>query len=286
MTSRFWSGGFRRALPWSRSRRDIVALVPAWAEGEDEHQSRGLPLARMHKRRCRHIVGPSTRQHGVCAAQGGTACHQHPHACALWGMISRLRFSRADTQAASQVHSCGGSVDHSMTTVERTALERCLLIAFQQVLSRHDIALRTHHMARMQLPVPTPDPTPLPLPTQQVPAHLWALALHCGSRVGYSAWVVLVPGAIPDLLDVIAPSALEAPGPIPHCLVEPPCCSASWQQGILRHWGRAVHAHDELQALLASLTPDAATAACLLADLCTATVQCDWMLPPPEAPAG
>lgn len=167
-----------------------------------------------------------------------------------------------------------------MITVERTALERCLLTAFQAVLRRHEIALRTHHIARMQLPVPTP------IPTRQVPAHLWELALHCGSRVGYSAWVVLVPGAIPDLLDVIAPSTLEAPGPIPLCLVGSPNCSAPWQRGTLRHWGRAVHAHDELQALLVSLTPDAAAAACLLADLCTATVQCDWTLPPPEVPAG
>jgi hypothetical protein len=179
-----------------------------------------------------------------------------------------------------------------MITAERTALERCLLTAFQKVLYRHDIALRTHHIARMQLPGPTPIPMPVPMPvsmlvpTRQVPAHLWELALHCGSRVGYSAWVVLVPGAIPDLLDVIAPSALEAPGPIPLCLIQPPSCSASWQRGTLRHWARAVHAHDELHALLVSLTPDAATAARLLADLCTATVQCDWVLPPPVAPAG
>lgn len=175
-----------------------------------------------------------------------------------------------------------------MITAERTALERCLLTAFQKILRRHEIALRTHHIARMQLPVPTPVPMPVPtpIPTRQVPAHLWELALHCGSRVGYSAWVVLVPGAIPDLLDVIAPSTLEAPGPIPLCLVGSPNCSAPWQRGTLRHWGRAVHAHDELQALLVSLTPDAAAAACLLADLCTATVQCDWTLPPPEVPAG
>jgi hypothetical protein len=170
-----------------------------------------------------------------------------------------------------------------MITTKRTGLERCLLVAFQRVLRRHDIALWTHHIARMQLLVPRP--VSMPVPTRQVPAHLWELALHCGSRIGYSAWVALVPGAIPDLLDVIAPSALEAPGPIPPCLVEPPSCSASWQRGTLRHWARAVHAHDELQALLVSLTPDAATAASLLADLCTATDQCDWMLPPPEAPA-
>jgi hypothetical protein len=167
-----------------------------------------------------------------------------------------------------------------MMRTERTALEHCLLTAFQLVLRRHNIVLRTHRIARMQLP---PVPTRA---TPHIPAYLWELALHCGSRVGYSAWVALVPGAIPDLLDVIAPSALAAPGPISPCLVELPSRSASWQQGTLRYWARAVHAHDELQALLVSLTPDAATAACLCMELCTAVVQCDYMRPPPEAPTG
>jgi hypothetical protein len=169
-----------------------------------------------------------------------------------------------------------------MMRAERTALEHCLLTTFQMVLRRHDIALRTHRIARMQLPIPTP-PTHA---TPPMPAYLWDLTLHCGSRVGYSAWVALVPGAIPDLLDVIAPSALEAPGPLPPCLVELCSHSARWQRGALRYWARAVHAHDELQALLVSISPDAATAACLLAELRTAAVQCDWMRPPPDTPGG
>lgn len=166
-----------------------------------------------------------------------------------------------------------------MTTDARTAFERCLLTAFQLVLGRHDIALWTHRIARMHLPVPL-----------DVTAQIWELALHCGSpcgsRVGYAAWVALVPEAIPDLLDVIAPGALVAPGPLPCCLVELPAPSRGWQRGALHYWARAVHAHDELQALLRSITPDAATAACLLTELSAAAVHCDWRCPPPAAPAG
>ena len=169
-----------------------------------------------------------------------------------------------------------------MMRAQRTALESCLLTTFQLVLRRHDIALRTHRIARMQLPMPTPPTRPPP----PMPAYLWDITLHCGSRVGYSAWVALVPGAIPDLLDVIAPSALEAPGPIPPCLVELCSDSARWQRGALRYWARAVHAHDELQALLVSISPDAVSAACLLAELRTAADHCDWMRPSPDTPAG
>ena len=37
----------------------------------------------------------------------------------------------------------------------------------------------------------------------------------CDSHVAYSAWAALEPGSTPDLLDVIAPNALEPPGPVP-----------------------------------------------------------------------
>ena len=86
----------------------------------------------------------------------------------------------------------------------------------------------------------------------------------------------MVPGATPDLLDVIAPNTLESPGPVPRYVVELAALSPVFQQRLLRHWAHAIQAHDELQALLVSITPDAATAMRLLTDLCAASARCNW----------
>jgi hypothetical protein len=85
-----------------------------------------------------------------------------------------------------------------------------------------------------------------------------------------------VPGSTPDLLDVIAPNALVSPGPVPRYVVDLPALSPAFQQRLLRQWARAIQAHDELQALIASITPDGATALRLLSELRAASVRCNW----------
>lgn len=156
----------------------------------------------------------------------------------------------------------------TMTSPKRSAFERCLLQSFQSVLWRYDLEFHTHCIGgiggdSMRMP-------------SHLTAHVWELAFSCGSQIAYSAWAALVPGATPDLLDVIAPNALKSPGPVPRYLVERPALSAAFQQRLLRHWAQAIQAHDELQALVASITPDAATAVRLLMELRAASVRCDW----------
>ena len=175
---------------------------------------------------------------------------------------------RTDTQAIAR-----GGV--TMISPERSAFDGCLLRSFQDALRHYDLEFETHRIGRVSDLVPT-----------NVKAHIWELTLHCGSHVYYSAWVALVPGATPDLLDVIAPSALESPGPVPHYVVEVSAASSAFQRRLLRHWAHAIQAHDELQGLVASMTPDAAAAMHLFKELRAASVRCDWARLPPDASAG
>ena len=175
---------------------------------------------------------------------------------------------RTDTQAIA----CGGV---TMISPERSAFDGCLLRSFQDVLRHYDLEFETHRIGRVSDLVPT-----------NVKAHVWELILHCGSHVYYSAWAALVPGATPDLLDVISPSALESPGPVPRYVVEVSAASSAFQRRLLRHWAHAIQAHDELQGLVASMTPDTAVAMQLFKDLRAASVRCDWARLPPDAPAG
>lgn len=159
----------------------------------------------------------------------------------------------------------------TITSPERSAFEGYLLQSFHGVLGRYDLRFHTHRIggiAGMGGDAPG-------MPSH-LTAHVWELAFSCRSHVAYSAWAALVPGATPDLLDVIAPNALESPGPVPRYVVELPALSPVFQQRLLRHWAHATQAHDELQALLASITPDAATAVRLLTELCAAAAWCNW----------
>lgn len=155
----------------------------------------------------------------------------------------------------------------TMTSPERSTFEECLLNAFQIVLDRYHLEFHTRRIDSTRT-----RHTRLP---SYVSTHLWELAFHCRNYVAYSALVVLAPGATPDLLDVIAPNALESPGPVPRYVVELPALSVAFQQRLLCHWAHAVQAHDELQALVASITPNAAAAVQLLLELRTASQWCD-----------
>jgi hypothetical protein len=162
-----------------------------------------------------------------------------------------------------------------MSSIKRSTFDGCLLRSFQDILQHYDLEFETHRIGRISDLVPT-----------HVKAHVWELTLHCGSHVYYSAWVALVPGVTPDLLDVIAPSALESPGPVPHYVVEGSAASLGFQRRLLRHWAHAIQAHDELQALVASMTPDTAAAMRLFKELRAASLRCDWARLSPDAPAG
>ncbi len=177
---------------------------------------------------------------------------------------SCIRSSEADKQAIS----CG---DATMTSTERSAFDGCLLQSFQDVLERHNLEFRTHRIGGSFTCMPS-----------HLGGHVWALIFCCGSHVAYSAWAALVPGSTPDLLDVIAPNALESPGPVPRYVVDLPALSPAFQRRLLRQWARAIQAHDELQALIASITPDRATAVRLLSELRAASVQCNWEHVTPE----
>ena len=155
----------------------------------------------------------------------------------------------------------------STTSPERSTFEECLLYAFQIVLDRYHLEFHTRRIGGSR-----PRGSRLP---SHVSAHLWELAFHCHNYVAYSALVALAPGATPDLLDIIAPNALESPGPVPRYVLEPPALSLAFQQRLLCHWAHAVQAHDELQALMASITPNAAASVQLILELRAASQWCD-----------
>lgn len=151
-----------------------------------------------------------------------------------------------------------------MTSTERSAFDGCLLKSFQEVLGRYHLDFQTHRIGGS-----------FTRPSHLV-GHVWTLMFCYGSHVAYSAWAALEPGSTPDLLDVIAPNALEPPGRVPRYVVDLPALSPAFQLRLLRQWARAMQAHDELQALIASITPDGATAVRLLCELRAASVQCSW----------
>jgi hypothetical protein len=152
-----------------------------------------------------------------------------------------------------------------MTSSERSAFDGCLLQSFQDVLGRYHLEFQTQRIGDRFTGMPSP-----------LVGHVWELMFCCGGHVAYSAWAALLPGSTPDLLDVIAPNALESPGPVPRYVVDLPALSLAFQQRLLRQWARAIQAHDELQALIASITPDRATAVRLLSELRAASVRCNW----------
>jgi hypothetical protein len=167
-------------------------------------------------------------------------------------------YSEADKQAIS----CGGV---TMTLTERSAFDGCLLQSFQDVLGRYNLEFQTHRIGGSLTCMPS-----------HLVGHVWELMFCCGGHVAYSAWAALVPGLTPDLLDVIVPNALESPGRVPRYVVDLPALSPAFQQRLLRQWARAIQAHDELQALITSITPDKATAVRLLSELRAASVRCNW----------
>lgn len=156
----------------------------------------------------------------------------------------------------------------TMTSPERSTFEECLLYSFQTVLERYHLEFHTRRIGGARRGDTHPP--------SHMAAHLWELALHCRNHVAYSALVALAPGATPDLLDVIALNALESPGPVPRYVVEPPALSPAFQQRLLRHWAHTVQEHDELLAMVESITPNAATAVRLLMELRAASDWCDW----------
>jgi hypothetical protein len=167
------------------------------------------------------------------------------------------RTSEADKQAISS-----GGV--SMPSTERSTFDGCLLQSFQDVLGRYHLEFQTHRIAGSFSCMPS-----------HFAGHVWVLMFCCDNHVAYSAWAALVPGSTPDLLDVIAPNALESPGRVPRYVVDLPALSTAFQQRLLRQWARAIQAHDELLALIASITPDGATAMRLLSELRAASVRCN-----------
>lgn len=152
-----------------------------------------------------------------------------------------------------------------MTSSERSAFDGCLLQSFQDVLGRYHLEFQTHRVGGSFTCMPS-----------HFVGHVWELMFCCDNQVAYSAWAALVPGSTPDLLDVIAPNALESPGRVPRYVIDLPALSPAFQQRLLRQWARAIQAHDELQALIASITPDRATAVQLLSELRAASVRCTW----------
>jgi hypothetical protein len=178
---------------------------------------------------------------------------------------SCLRSSEADKQAISS-----GGV--SMPSSERSTFDGCLLQSFQDVLGRYHLEFETHRIGGS-----------FTFMSSHFVGHVWTLMFCNGNHVAYSAWAALVPGSTPDLLDVIAPTALESPGPVPRYVVDLLALSPAFQQRLLRQWARAIQAHDELQALIATITPDGATAMRLLSDLRAASVRCNWERVTPDA---
>jgi hypothetical protein len=89
-----------------------------------------------------------------------------------------------------------------------------------------------------------------------------------------------VPGATPDLLDLLPPLALERPGPVPRPVTEPP---AGWpdeqRQTMLLHWGRLVHHHDTVLSLLAALVADEEDAERVRRELLDAHARCALAVP-------
>ena len=152
-----------------------------------------------------------------------------------------------------------------MQSTERSAFDGCLHQSFQAVLGRYHLEFQTHRIGGSFTCMPS-----------HFVGQVWVLMFCCDNYVAYSAWAALVPGSTPDLLDVIAPTALESPGPVPRYVVDLPALSPVFQQRLLRQWARAVQAHDELQALIATITPDEATAMRLLSELQAASVRCNW----------
>jgi hypothetical protein len=155
-----------------------------------------------------------------------------------------------------------------MPSTERSAFDGYLLQSFQDVLGRYHLEFQAHRIGGSFTWMPS-----------HFVGHVWVLMFCCDTHVAYSAWAALVPGSTPDLLDVIAPTALESPGPVPRYVVDLPALSPAFQQRLLRQWARAIQAHDELQALIASITPDRTTALRLLSELRAASVRCDWEHP-------
>jgi hypothetical protein len=172
------------------------------------------------------------------------------------------KICRRSSEADVQTIYCGGV---TMAPTQRSAFDECLLESFQDILERYNLEFQTHRVGRS-----------FTCTSSHLEGHVWELIFSCGSYVSYSAWVAMAPGSTPDLLDVIVPNALELPGPVPRYVVDLPALSPAFQQRLLRQWARAIQAHDELQALIASVTPDTATAVRLLTELRAASVLCKW----------
>jgi hypothetical protein len=151
-----------------------------------------------------------------------------------------------------------------MQSTERSAFDGCLLKSFQDVLGRYHLEFQTHRIGGSFTCMPS-----------HFVGQVWMLMFCCDNHVVYSAWAALMPESTPDLLDVIVPNALESPGPVPRYVVDLPALSPAFQQRLLRQWARAIQVHDELQALIASITPDGATAVRLLSELRAASVRCN-----------
>jgi hypothetical protein len=156
-----------------------------------------------------------------------------------------------------------------MIPTERSTFDERLLESFQDVLGRYQLEFQARRIGGSFTWMPS-----------HFVGQVWVLMFCCGGEVTYSAWAALVPGSTPDLLDVITPTALESPGPVPRYVVDLPTLSPAFQQQLLRQWARALQAHDELQAMIASITPDEATAVRLLSELRRASVRCNWEHPP------
>jgi hypothetical protein len=135
-----------------------------------------------------------------------------------------------------------------MQTHARSPLDDCLLAAFAAVLARRAVALEAKRIGGIY------DPS-----IRATVAAVWELSCRRAGRLCLVAWADLVPGATPDLLDLLPPLALERPGLVPRLVTEPP---ADWpdeqRQTMLLHWGRLVHCHDTAMALLTALVPDEA----------------------------
>jgi hypothetical protein len=158
-----------------------------------------------------------------------------------------------------------------MPAAERSAFDGRLLQSFQDVLGRYHLEFQAHRIGGSFTWMPS-----------HFEGQVWVLMFCCGNHIAYSAWAALVPGSAPDLLDLITPTALQSPGRVPRYVVEVPALSPAFQLRLLRQWARSIQAHDELQALIASITPDGTTAVRLLSELRAATVRCNWERVIPE----
>jgi hypothetical protein len=156
-----------------------------------------------------------------------------------------------------------------MDLATRSLLDDCLLDAFTAVLARRSVTLGAKRIGGLYDPA-----------VRATLAAIWELTFRRAGRLCVIAWAALVPGAAPDLLDLLPPLALERPGPAPRLVTEP---SADWpdegQRTLLLHWGRLVHRHDAALALLAALAPDEAEAECLRQELLDAQARCALAVP-------